>query len=75
MERRLTTLLAADVIGDSRLMGEDETGICRGSRKWESPSYQSLICLILKIGCRHAIAVDAINVARSLQPGFVAPPR
>ncbi len=25
MERRLTTILAADIIGYSRLMGEDET--------------------------------------------------
>jgi hypothetical protein len=39
MERRLAAILAADVVGNSRLMGEDETGICRGSRKWESPSY------------------------------------
>ena len=26
MERRLTTILAADVVGYSRLMGEDEAG-------------------------------------------------
>ncbi len=26
MERRLTTILSADVVGYSRLMGEDETG-------------------------------------------------
>lgn len=26
MERRLVAILAADVVGDSRLMGEDEAG-------------------------------------------------
>jgi hypothetical protein len=32
MERRLTTILAADVVGYSRLMGADETARWRRSR-------------------------------------------
>jgi class 3 adenylate cyclase len=39
MDRRLAAIMSADVVGYSRLMGDDEEGNCRGSRKWENPSY------------------------------------
>ena len=33
VKRRLAAILAADVVGYSRLMGEDEAGSWRGSRR------------------------------------------
>ena len=76
MERRLTAILAADVVGYSRLMGEDEVGTlarlktCR--RELVDPTVEEFHGRIVKLMgdgalVEFASVVDAVQCAAAIQ--------
>ena len=79
MERRLTAILAADVVGYSRLMGEDEVGTlerlqaCR--RELIDPAIEEFRGRVVKLMgdgalVEFASVVDAVHCAATIQRGM-----
>src|SRR5262245_41016792 len=78
-ERRLTTVLATDVVGYSRLMGEDETGTLETLRKRRKEVLEPLLVkyggrLIKLMGdgalVEFASVVNAVQCAIEMQSGM-----
>jgi adenylate cyclase len=78
-ERRLTTVLAADVVGYSRLMGEDESGTLAALKKREREVFEPLFAkyggrIIKLMGdgvlAEFASVVNAVQCAIELQAGM-----
>jgi adenylate cyclase len=78
-ERRLTTVLAADVVGYSRLMGEDESGTLAALKKREREVFEPLFTkyggrIIKLMGdgvlAEFASVVNAVQCAVELQVGM-----
>src|SRR4051794_35784807 len=76
MERRLTAILAADVVGYSRLMGEDEVGtlarLQRCRRELVDPAIEEFRGRIIKLMgdgalVEFASVVDAVQCAAAIQ--------
>jgi len=79
MERRLTAILSADVVGYSRLMGEDEVGrlerlkACR--RELIDPAIEEFRGRVVKLMgdgalVEFASVVDAVQCAARIQRGM-----
>jgi adenylate cyclase len=80
MERRLTAILAVDVVGYSRLMGEDEVGTLARlkSCRWEliDPAIEEFHGRIIKLMgdgalVEFASVVDAVQCAAAIQRRIV----
>src|SRR5579864_1523537 len=78
-ERRLTTVLAADVVGYSRLMGEDESGTLSTLKKRQSEVIDPLLAkyggrVVKLMGdgvlAEFASVVNAVQCAVELQAGM-----
>ncbi len=79
MERRLTAILAADVVGYSRLMGEDEEGVLTALKTHRNEfvhpkveEYNGRIVKLMGDGelIEFASAVDAVTCAVNIQRGM-----
>ncbi len=82
VERRLTTILAADVVGYSRLMGKDEAGTLaalKAHRKEiiepKAAQYHGRTVKLMGDGTlmEFTSVVDAVNFAVDVQRAMVAP--
>src|SRR5689334_5314879 len=80
MERRLTAILAADVVGYSRLMGEDEVGTLARlkslRRELFDPAVEQFRGRTIKLMgdgalVEFASVVDAIQCAATIQRGMI----
>ena len=76
MERRLAAILAADVVGYSRLMGADEFGVLNALKSFRSELFDPLVAahngrVVKLMGdgalVEFASVVDAVNCAREIQ--------
>ena len=81
MQRRLAAILAADVAGYSRLMGEDEARTLAGLRALRNELFEPLVAkrrgnVVKRMGdgwlVEFASVVDAINCAIEVQQGLAA---
>ena len=81
MERRLAAILAADVVGYSRLMGEDETGVLAALKSLRADLFDPLIAahhgrIVKLMGdgalVEFASVVDAVTCAAEVQRQLAA---
>lgn len=81
MKRRLAAILAADVVGYSRLMGEDETGTLAALRQLRTELFAPAVAghrgkVIKSMGdgwlVEFSSAVDAVNCALRIQDKLIA---
>lgn len=79
MDRRLAAILAADVVGYSRLMGEDESGTLQALRQFRAQQFEPLVAehrgkVIKRMGdgwlVEFASIVDALTCATEVQQGL-----
>jgi adenylate cyclase len=80
MDRRLTAILAADVAGYSRLMGEDETGTLQALKQFRQGLFEPAVSnhqgeIVKRMGDGWLVTfpsvVDAVNCALAIHNGLV----
>jgi adenylate cyclase len=64
-QRRLAAILAADIVGYSRLMGEDETGTLAALRQWRSEVFEPTVAdhrgdIVKSMGDGWLVAFDSV---------------
>jgi adenylate cyclase len=79
MNRRLTAILAADVAGYSRLMGEDETGTLQALKRFRQELFEPAVAshqgeIVKRMGDGWLVTfnsiVDAVNCALAVHDGL-----